>query len=141
MPEEATTPPADAPAISGKLQSLFADGTIQYDGQIGPPAQFPLTPAELAEVAAFVPPAPLPPPVPTFVSMRQARTVLLTAGLMPQVDAALAALPSPQRELAQIEWEYSNEVHRHRPFVQGLGAALGLSAEQLDALFVQAAQL
>jgi len=75
------------------------------------------------------------------VSMRQARLALLGAGLMPQVAAALEALPSPQREAAQIEWEYSNEVHRYRLFVQTLGATLGLTNAQLDALFVAAAQL
>lgn len=40
----------EPPKFSGKLQSIFPDGTIQYDDQIGPPEQFPLTEAELAEV-------------------------------------------------------------------------------------------
>lgn len=36
---------------SGKLNSIFPEnGTIDYDGQIGTPDQFPLTPLELAEV-------------------------------------------------------------------------------------------
>lgn len=97
-----------------------------------------------AWLAAGNTPEPAPvvlPGVPQVVTMRQARLALLGAGLLPQVDAAIAALPSPQKEAALIEWDYSSEVRRHRPFVQGLGAALGLSAAQLDALFTAASQL
>lgn len=43
--------PKESPRFSGKLNSIFPeDGTIDYDGQIGTPDQFPLTPLELAEV-------------------------------------------------------------------------------------------
>lgn len=96
----------------------------------------PLTPEELAEL-----PPPEPPQVPQVVTMRQARLALLGAGLLAQVDVAIDGLPSPQKEAARIEWEYSQEVHRDRPFVQTLGAAMGLSDEQLDALFTTAAGL
>ena len=99
----------------------------------------PLSDAERAEAEGAD--APPPPPVPSVVTMRQARLALLGAGLLPLVDAAIAALPSPQREAALIEWDYSSEVHRDRAFVLTLAAALGLSAEQLDALFVVAASL
>jgi len=80
-------------------------------------------------------------PVPAVVTMRQARLALLGAGLLASVDAAIAALPEPGRSAARIEWEYSQEVHRARPFVQSLGAALELSTEQMDALFIAAAAL
>lgn len=79
--------------------------------------------------------------VPTKVTMRQARRALLGAGLLASVTAAIAALPSPQKEEAQIEWEYSQEVQRHNGFVSLLAPSLGLSAAQLDALFVTAAAL
>ena len=81
------------------------------------------------------------PGVPQIVTMRQARLALLGAGLLPVVDAAIAALPSPQKEAALIEWDYSSEVHRNRAFVLTLAAALNLSTEQLDSLFTQAAAL
>lgn len=32
------------------LQSIFPDGTIQYDDQVGLPEDFPLTDAELLEI-------------------------------------------------------------------------------------------
>lgn len=81
------------------------------------------------------------PQTPRIVTMRQARLALLGAGLLQQVDQAISALPEPQQSAARIEWDYSSEVHRDRAFVQQLGQALGLSDEQLDALFIQAAAL
>lgn len=86
------------------------------------------------------PPAP-PVQVPQFVTMRQARLALLGAGLLDDVDAAINGLPSPQKEAARIEWEYSQEVQRHNGFVSVLAPMLGLTEAQTDALFVQAATL
>jgi|688.fasta_scaffold716421_1 hypothetical protein len=79
--------------------------------------------------------------VPAYVTMRQARLALLGAGKLASVTAAINTLPSPQKEAAQIEWEYSQTVERNRGFVLLLGAALGLTDAQLDGLFVQAATL
>jgi len=79
--------------------------------------------------------------VPNSVTMRQARLALLAAGKLSQVDAAINSLPEPQRSEAKIEWEYSGEVLRNKPFVQSLGAALGLSNDDLDALFIEAVKL
>lgn len=79
--------------------------------------------------------------VPAKVTMRQARLALLGADLLPSVTAAIAALPSPQKEAAQIEWEYSQDVERRRGLVLSLGTALGLSVRQLDDLFTTAATL
>ena len=81
------------------------------------------------------------PQVPSEVTMRQARLALLGAGKLPLVDAAIDALPEPQRSAARIEWEYSSAVQRHNGFVAALGPALGMTSEQIDALFVAAATL
>lgn len=89
----------------------------------------------------LMPPPQEPAPVPAAVTMRQARLALLGAGLLDDVDAAIAALPSPQKEAAKIEWEYSQEVQRHNGFVSVLAPSLGLTDEQTDALFVQAEKL
>ena len=76
------------------------------------------------------------------VTMRQARRALLDAGLLDQVDAAIAAIAdATERRQAEIDWEYATTVERLWPWVQTLGAALGLTAEVLDALFEQAATL
>ena len=89
----------------------------------------------------LTPPPPAPAAVPAAVTMRQARLALLGAGLLSSIDAAIAALPSPQKEAAAIEWEYSQEVQRHNGFVSVLAPMLGLTEAQTDALFVQAATL
>jgi hypothetical protein len=96
---------------------------------------------EFGEIAPYVEPEPLPPVIPSIVSMRQARLALLYAGLLSQVTLAIEELPSPVKEAAQIEWEYSQEVHRDKTFVQTLAATLGLTNEQLDNLFITASQL
>lgn len=86
------------------------------------------------------PPAP-PVTIPSAVTMRQARLALLAAGKLSLVDAAIDALPEPQRTQAQIEWEYSQEVRRSNPLLTLIAPALGLDDDGLDALFVQAATL
>ena len=79
--------------------------------------------------------------VPVSVSMAQARLALLGAGLLAQVDAAIAAMPGIDGEAARIEWEFRPSVRRDSPLVQGLSGVLGLTGEQLDALFVAAAAI
>ena len=77
----------------------------------------------------------------TKVTMRQARLALLGAGKLPSVNAAIAAMQGAQGEAARIEWEYSQEVQRDRGLVTALGSQLGMTEEQLDALFTAAAAI
>jgi hypothetical protein len=42
--------PPEPPKFSHLLINIFPDGTVEYDGEIGPPEDFPLTEAELTEV-------------------------------------------------------------------------------------------
>lgn len=86
------------------------------------------------------PPAP-PVPVPEVVTMRQTRLALLKAGKLANVDAAIAVLPSPNKEAAQISWEYSTEVRRDSDLLKQLAPVLGLDDAAIDALFIQAATL
>lgn len=81
---------------------------------------------------------PGPAAVPQSVTMRQARLALLAAGKLADVDAAIATLPSPQKEAAEIEWGYASEVQRGSATVALIGIALGYDSDELDALFVQA---
>ena len=80
-------------------------------------------------------------PVPLRVTMRQARLALHGAGKLAAVDAAIDAMPEPQKSAARIEWEYAAEVRRDNDFVAGLAPALGMTDAQVDALFVAAAAL
>jgi hypothetical protein len=78
---------------------------------------------------------------PNMVTMRQARLALLGDGLLDDVNAAINTLPSPQKEAAQVEWEYAQEVQRNQPLVLMLLQALGLTDEEADQLFIKAAKL
>ena len=79
--------------------------------------------------------------VPASVTMRQARLALHAAGLLGQVEAAIEALPEPNRTVARIDWDYASEVHRASEFVTLLGAALKLDKQSLDDLFLKASEL
>ena len=79
--------------------------------------------------------------VPYLVTMRQARLALHAAGLLSQVEAAIEALPEPNRTVVRIEWDYASEVHRASEFVTLLGAALELDKQSLDDLFLKAREL
>lgn len=86
----------------------------------------------------------LPKPEPqliTKVFMRQARRALLQVGLINQVQDFIDSLPSPQKEAAQIDWEYAGEVERDSDLVKALTIALDLTEEQLDELFALAVTL
>jgi hypothetical protein len=91
-----------------------------------------------AEILPYVAP---PTPIPSVVTMRQARLALLKQGLLSNVDVAINSLSEPQKSQVQIEWEYSQTVERDRPFVSLLGTALGLTDTGLDELFTLAATL
>jgi len=75
------------------------------------------------------------------VDMCQARLALLGAGLLATVDAAIAAMPGAEGEAARLQWEFRQTVRRDSQLVAQLAPVLGLSDEQLDALFTQAAGL
>ncbi len=98
-----------------------------------------LLPGEV--LANVAPPSPTATQVPRSVPMRQARLALLNNGMLPTVNAAIAAMTGSAGEAARIEWEYSQEVQRNKALVQQLAPVLGLNDAQLDALFMYAATL
>lgn len=82
------------------------------------------------------------PQVPRQVTRKQARKTLALAGLLSQVQPAIDAVADPQtRMLAQIDWDDSATFERDNPTLLMLAETLGLSNSQVDALFIQAAQL
>ena len=78
---------------------------------------------------------------PEVVTMRQARLALLGAGLLAQVNTAVANMPGAEGDAARIEWEYAQEVRRDSPLVAALSAAFGWTSAQLDDLFTEGAKL
>lgn len=140
--------------------ALTDDHALIKDGVVQAVARAPVSPASLTdpegEVIAFGsayhvcagmlwdgetlsnPPPPEPEVVvPASVSMRQARLALLAAGLLAAVQAHIDAAD----EAVRIEWEYATDIHRNRDLVTGIGSALGLTSEQIDALFIAAAAI
>jgi len=133
----------DADDVQAKCHS-YADvqmGMFRDDAQVlGTPLDE--HEALIALVEANIVPYVTPPPtIPQVVSMRQARLALLGAGLLSTVSTAIAALPSPQKETAQIEWEYAVEVQRSSGLVPAMALALGMTDAQIDNLFVVASTL
>ena len=99
-----------------------------------------------AELRAYLPPYPEPnaPPaviVPQRVTARQAQLALLEAGLLDDVDPIIEALPANVRAQVRIEWDRATHVERGSQVTQMVATALGLTAEQVEALFVAAAGL
>ena len=76
-------------------------------------------------------------PVPQQVTMRQARLALLRAGLLDYAEAVIAAAG---RE-AMLEWEYAAEVERSNPIITLIQQQQGITDEQIDDLFREAAKL
>jgi len=79
--------------------------------------------------------------IPQSVTMRQARLALLGAGLLTGVDAAIAAMPEPDRTATQITWEFAATVDRKFGMVPALAASLGMTDAQIDELFIAASKL
>lgn len=76
-------------------------------------------------------------PVPTVVSMRQARLALLNAGLLNAVEQFVETAGAA----AKIEWEYAQEIRRDHALVQALLASELIDGAGLDALFIAASGL
>lgn len=97
-----------------------------------------MTPAEIAEVEALWSSPPVSFAAPVSVSKAQAQMALYNAGLLDQLEAVIAAHPyRPVR----IWYESANEWLRSHPYVSMLAPELGITEEQIDALFVAAARL
>jgi hypothetical protein len=65
------------------------------------------------------------------ISPRQARLALQQSGLLDSIDALVATQPREVR----IQWEYATEINRCDLLVCTVLTALGLTSEQIDALF------
>lgn len=84
-----------------------------------------------------------PPEVPESVSARQIRLWLVRHGVsLAAVDAAIDAIPDQQaRDECRIEWDYAPYILRAHPMLIPLAAALGLTPEQVDEAFREAATI
>jgi hypothetical protein len=84
---------------------------------------------------------PLPPRVPREIPNWRARAVLEIAGLLPAVEAVIAAMTGHESIVVRHAWQSAAPLARRGPTVAALAPALGLTAEQVDAMFIQAESL
>lgn len=75
------------------------------------------------------------------LTARQLRLGLLSLGKLDAVPFAIAALPSPEKEQAEIEWQFASEFRRLHPLIVKLIPILGLTDEQVDTVWLQFAQV
>lgn len=77
--------------------------------------------------------------VPQIVSRFQAKAALLNAGLLSQVEELVA---HPDTDvLVKLAWAEATPFERNSPTVSWLASALGLTDQQVDDLFIAAAQI
>ena len=83
-----------------------------------------------------------PVPVPESVTRAQGKAALITAGLWQGVLAFVAAIPDPtERALAEVALHDTQQWRRDSPFFNTAATALGLTGDQLDALFLAASKI
>ena len=81
-------------------------------------------------------------PVPQQVARAQGKAALIGAGLWPSVLAFVAAIEDDtQRLLAEVALHDTQHWQRNSQFLNAAKSGLGMTDEQLDALFVAAAQI
>lgn len=112
----------------------YKDGSyrLDFDGYSRPAKQDEIDAAlAAAERASILP-----------ITRAQAKAALIINGLIGHVQPAIDAIKDPlTRALAQNDWDERLTFERDNPTLVGMAAALGMTDEQLDALFVQAATL
>jgi hypothetical protein len=110
----------------------LADGTkVQItELEVAPPADA-LAAAPVVPTTADAPAAVL------SVSMMQCQLALLAAGKLDAVEAAVAGAA----RAVQVAWRTAGTVKRDNALIEPLAQAAGLTPEQVDALFVQAASV
>lgn len=88
-----------------------------------------------------LPDAPPPQPKAVPVTPRQLRLWLHSQGRLSAVESAIDGMPEAHRTVARIEWDYATEYRPDNPMVAALGAALGLTSDQIAGAFAAASQL
>lgn len=78
-----------------------------------------------------------PPEIPAVVTPLQARKALSAAGLRDDVETWVSEQPLDIKDA----WEYATAIYRDDPVITQAAAALGMTPQQVDALFVAASQM
>jgi len=80
--------------------------------------------------------------VPDAVTPRQLRLALIDAGItLQQVETAINSIEGDVvKEKALVEWEYAIKFERANQLTVSIGTAVGLTSNQIDQLFISAAE-
>jgi hypothetical protein len=86
---------------------------------------------------------PVPPiVVPTKISMRQARTVLLNHDLLASTETIIDNIEDVTlKAKVKIDWEYATEIWRNWEWISLVGDELSLTSQDIDNLFIEASTL
>ena len=122
--------PSDFAAVAADLPEHHCERVMEVLG--GDPAQ------ALQALCNGTALPPMPPRVPREIPNWRAKVILASMGLLKTVEAAIAALPEPDRTVASLAWGGDAKLARRGKTVLGLAAALGLSDAQVDDLFIAA---
>lgn len=79
--------------------------------------------------------------VPESISPAQGRLMLLEMGLAPTLQSYIESLEDPEKSKASIAYYATTEWRRDSPFLCAVAEALNLSSDQLDTLFIKAAEI
>lgn len=63
----------------------------------------------------------------------------LRLGLLDYLDQVEQIIANSDDRALQIEWEYATEFERNHPAIVSIGEAIGLTPEQIDAMWINAA--
>ena len=142
-----------AQVLQGRLHLLFTADDLPEWSDVTEPAEthtvFTIQAVDVTDLnpqpepgwlwngTAFVAPTAPAPVIPQVVSRFQAKAALLAAGLLDDVEAAMAQA-SP---VAQLAWSEAIEFRRDSTTVAAMASQLSLTDENLDDLFVAAAQI
>jgi hypothetical protein len=118
---------------------VFAYESEQERQEWGAPELVEMTPEE---IDAHLNPPPAPPYVPQQVTRAQGKAALIQAGLWGDVEDYVDGIEDPtEKALALVALNDTTHWQRTSPFLNAAAAALGLTDEQLDDLFRQAAKI
>lgn len=115
--------------LDGNTVEPPAGGSQVIDLDYAAPAWAPPTPPAPTEL----------PPVPMQVTRFQALAALLGAGLLDTVETYMSHPDTPR--VQRLAWDNALTFERDSQLVQGMGASLGLSADDLDNLFRAAGEI
>lgn len=143
VPDRPNTPAAKAGGhvrladnVRGTLRE-FPD-TVTVRPEVDPSGFVPYVAPEPTPEPA---PEPIPEPVPYEISLWRAKAVLAASGLLETVEAMIVALPAPDGDIVRLAWNNAAPLVRDGATIAALAPQMGLTDEQIDNMFRQAANL